>query len=198
MLILPSSGLPFLKNWKERQAWYDYQKTEKRRIDRFRRLQSPEKVATAIDCVTAVRCRFDGFKNLILSNVFVLGSPWESDVIKVTKNQYWYEFEIKVSIHDYRADFRKTAGYRDSGIKKHDFLVAGNKPRIPRPRQFFFVTPEGLLDRVKIPPHCGLIEVAFVNGNLQSFEKKRAKVLKNPSKLAWNDLFNLSLKASRK
>ena len=34
----------------------------------------------------------------IVPNVCVLGSPWESDVITVTKAGYWHEYEVKLSV----------------------------------------------------------------------------------------------------
>ena len=49
---------------------------------------------------------------------------WENDLFQVTKAGYWVEFEIKRSISDYRADFKKSSSWVD-GQKKHDLLEAG-------------------------------------------------------------------------
>lgn len=106
-----------------------------------------------------------------MSNVYVKGSPWESDVIRVLKSGYWHEYEIKLSVADYQADFRKkTIGWNPKSPRKHDFYQSGedldgrlfgygSRSLVPRPATFHFVTPVGLLDGVDIPDHCGLIEV---------------------------------------
>jgi len=95
---------------------------------------------------------------------------WECDVFELTEAGYFREYEIKLSRSDFLADRRK----RDSdrwyfedrdgqrvrvdvpGRSKHELLSSGD---IDGPTRFWFVTPEGLLDKSDIPHFAGLIEV---------------------------------------
>ena len=73
-----------------------------------------------------------------------LGSP---DVLGVTKDRYLVEIEIKRSVSDFRADFRKRHRInRDSNIA--DF-----------PKQFYYLTPKELAEKLlpKIPEWAGLM-----------------------------------------
>ncbi len=89
-------------------------------------------------------CRFRLF------NMFVFG--WESDVLILTKNGYWYEYEVKVSLQDFRNDFRHKTD-------KHGVL-RGEKDGL-RPNYFSYVVPDTLVDRAKelLPEGYGLCSV---------------------------------------
>lgn len=41
----------------------------------------------------------------LMNNLFVY--DWESDYLAITKSLYAYEIEVKISINDYRNDFKK-------------------------------------------------------------------------------------------
>jgi hypothetical protein len=113
-----------------------------------------------------------------LRNTFIF--EWESDFFSITKSNYVYEVEIKVSRSDFKADFNK--------YKKHQILSAkGNKvvirgwelteilkdgTKVPstsisirdtnklRPNKFYYACPVGLLKKEEIPEYAGLIEVS--------------------------------------
>lgn len=72
----------------------------------------------------------------------------ECDVFQITKSMYWVEFEIKLSVSDFRADFKK--------VKKHRAL-AERAPNIPR--RFWYVMPDIIADKVEgeIPEYAGLL-----------------------------------------
>ena len=41
----------------------------------------------------------------VMENLYVF--EWESDFLLKTKSGYWYEAEIKISLSDFKADFKK-------------------------------------------------------------------------------------------
>lgn len=41
----------------------------------------------------------------VMENLYVF--DWESDFLLKTKSGYWYEAEIKISLSDFKADFKK-------------------------------------------------------------------------------------------
>lgn len=141
---------------------------------------------------------------LLVPNAYILGSPWESDLIAVTPKCYWSEFEIKLSVEDYRNDFCKriSKNYPDSP-KKH-VVYAEPKPIgerfgrvIPKPKCFYFVTPKGLLANVDVPEHCGLLEYDPTQpGYLKIAETRKAPRLKSPTQLSHEVMFNLAIKVS--
>ena len=71
----------------------------------------------------------------------------ELDVMLVSKSMYVTEFEIKVSLSDFRADFKK---------EKHEGFSIRRGGKI---RRFFFVCPYGMIPPDLIPDYAGLIYV---------------------------------------
>ncbi len=162
------------------------------------------------DQVQSSLIRYLSMRNfpLLMPNVFILNSPWESDLIKINKSMTWYEYEVKTSRSDFFQDFRKMTGsYFTRGVNKHDFLSSGREfycrriqANFPRPKQFFFVTPKGLVKPSEVPGHCGLIEVSD-NGlgrynSLCSEVIRKAPHLKSASKMTNRQLWNISAKVS--
>lgn len=73
---------------------------------------------TAKEITKSIRCKFGRPNHIFAANVYLIGSPWESDLVSITPAHYYTEFEIKVSRADYNADFRKRA----FSTSKHDIL----------------------------------------------------------------------------
>lgn len=160
----------------------------------------------------AIRFRIARPGSFTMTNTFVKNSPWEADVLRVLKSGYWHEYEIKLSVSDYRADFRKkVTSWKKESARKHDLYKSPDVLRfdsvygggwrhkkllIPKPATYHFVTPAGLLDGITLPDHVGLIEVAERDrgAGLDCKTVKRAPRLKSPTKLSWQQLFNLCLK----
>jgi hypothetical protein len=140
---------------------------------------------------------------LIMPNVFVQGSPWESDVISVTKAFYWTEYEIKVTLSDYRADFGKAVSRYRKSITKHGVYASGDEVRIPhrssfpKPKRFYFVVPVGLLRDVDVPDHCGVME-ASDDGRWGISTVRSAPILPGHRKLGERAIFLLAVKATRR
>lgn len=94
---------------------------------------------------------------------------WECDVMEITKAQYFYEYEVKLSRADFFADKKKSCvtgcGKYDPekkqwvlppAVMKHDLL---HKADPAGPSRFWFVTPMNLIRLDELPPWAGLIEM---------------------------------------
>jgi hypothetical protein len=84
----------------------------------------------------------------------------ECDVISVSKDNYTYEYEIKVSMGDFKADFKKK--------KKHQWLASKKGVIVRKGRRigqidhlicnyFYYVCPACLIAEDLIPEYAGLI-----------------------------------------
>lgn len=162
---------------------------------------------TANEIAKQLRSRISRMGVLTMSNVYLLNSPWECDVIKVLKSGYWHEYEIKLSVSDFRNDFQKKLARAQGSEKKHDLFASdsdlnfrkiygrGNANQfIPKPATFTFVTPAGLLKPQQIPSHCGLLELDTSDRRIRWNQVVKSPRLKKPTKLSWGQLFNLCLK----
>lgn len=112
---------------------------------------------------------------------------WECDLFEMTPARAFREYEVKLSVADFRRDRGKereiyrTWAERDQPRKflnKHS-LIAAADPRAPS--QFYYVTQEGLLDSETLPTWAGWIELYQSEGagkNAQYFERVRVKAPK--------------------
>ena len=89
-------------------------------------------------------------RDLIIPNLYIAGSLYESDVVKITRSGYIYEFEIKTSRSDFFNDFKKAG----TVTKKHDKLKSGES----HANYFTFVYPKGLVKESEVPIYCGILE----------------------------------------
>ena len=105
---------------------------------------------------------------------------YECDLWYVTKARYFYEFEIKLTLSDLRADGRKGGGWRwdysmGTGYKKHRRAlkhddIANATPKSPR--CFWYVVPPSLAEFL-FPEWAGVI-VAHDVGRRIILKGKRA------------------------
>jgi hypothetical protein len=99
-------------------------------------------------------------RNFCLPN-FTPRRWWECDLFELTAAGYFREYEVKVSLADFRADAGKestawTPGQGRRVERKHDLLARGD----PRgPSRFWYVVPAGLVDVAAVPAWAGLIEM---------------------------------------
>lgn len=111
---------------------------------------------------------------------------WEADVFLVTKRGYAVEFEIKLSVTDFKADAQKerqfyenrehpdhSERWRPTARKKHDLLAAGDRRA---PSRFYYVFPKTLnFSPDLIPPWAGMLTVdSHPSGYYRVHEVKRA------------------------
>lgn len=90
---------------------------------------------------------------------------WECDVWRLTKSQYVDEFEIKLSVSDFKADAEKEKSWAPQWQED----VMRFQPRPPRnkheilatteegPNRFWFVVPESLLEKIEVPAWAGVM-----------------------------------------
>ena len=104
-----------------------------------------------------------------MENLYVFG--WESDFLLKTKSGYWYEAEIKISLSDFKADFKKKEKHQilENGFKiwkswKYNPLtkekIEYNKEvKTKRPNYFTYAVPWYLEEQVKplLPKYAGLL-----------------------------------------
>lgn len=116
-----------------------------------------------IDAKFITDCLYRGYSQLsddVISNIY-FHDQFESDFIRVSKAGYIQEIEVKISVSDFKADFKKKYRYYD--WRKKDYK-AGNKHEeiesgLTGLKHFWFATPQGLIDHSIIPKYCGLIEI---------------------------------------
>ncbi len=103
----------------------------------------------------------------IIPNVYI--GILESDMISVTKAGFIHEYEIKLNLQDFKADF-----------KKHKHVYMENREYQFR-NYFWFVAPVGLIDIKDIPEYAGYIEVEIgaKSKKIICYEEKRPKRLHN-------------------
>ncbi len=109
---------------------------------------------------------------------------FECDMFAVTKAGYFYEYEIKLTKADLRADLRKRSrptyrrrengqrGYeRRPGELKHERLVRGDECG---PSLFFYVVPKDMVSVNEIPAWAGLayVELAVVRRGMIEIVKR--------------------------
>ena len=82
----------------------------------------------------------------------------ECDMLMVTKNYFLREIEIKISVSDFKADFKK----------KHNH--EGNI------KQFYYAVPYYILDKIKdlVPEHAGILVAVYENKHWQLKRYKKA------------------------
>ncbi len=79
----------------------------------------------------------------------------ECDVLSVSKSDYIYEYEIKISKADFKKDFIKE---KHQMIMEGKFVKQSNKGTWYNvPNYFYFVVPENLISMDDIPSYAGLI-----------------------------------------
>lgn len=81
----------------------------------------------------------------IIPNVSWSWLNWEADLISITKAHYMHEYEIKISLSDFKADFHK---------RKHHYFRNNYGTR--KPNYFWYVSPEKAVP-ICIPDYAGLI-----------------------------------------
>jgi len=105
-------------------------------------------------------------RDLVIPNLKPAGW-WDCDIFAILKSGYSEEIEIKISVADYKNDFKKKRnGHQEQymgrePVKKHDLLAARSTKC---PNRFWFMVPSGMLDGIEIPEYAGLIEVCNPDG----------------------------------
>jgi len=97
-------------------------------------------------------------QNKIIPNVFL--GHWECDLLEITKSDYLYEYEVKITRSDFKADAEKEKRYfKKENIKKHDHIVQGK-----RTNYFYYIVPMNMIAVSEVPEFAGLIYCENYNG----------------------------------
>lgn len=103
-------------------------------------------------------------KNFCLPNYAPPGW-WENDLYLITPADYWWEFEVKLTLADFRRDKEKRQevgpyefGKDRPSETKHDLLSKTDRG----PARFWYVAPLGVIPVALVPPWAGLIELTTI------------------------------------
>jgi len=78
----------------------------------------------------------------------------EMDVLRLTRNGYTYEYEIKLTLADFKADFKKQ---RKHAAYLQAFYTRTTK--LPIPNYFTYVAPPKIIDIKEVPIYAGVYEI---------------------------------------
>lgn len=102
--------------------------------------------------------------DILIPNFFV--GMYEMDLFKLSKTGNITEFEIKISLSDFKADFKKGGGIKHANIRSGQCKC----------NRFYYVIPKGIVPVELIPKYAGLYE----------FEKDHFNLIKNAPMLHKN------------
>jgi len=105
---------------------------------------------------------------------------WESDFLYIGEDGYSNEIEVKVSLVDFKADFKKLGFIRSLEKDSNGYLFKHNmiKDGLYGLKTFSFACPEGVIERGLIPDYCGFYEVT---NRGQIIEVITPPILDNPT-----------------
>jgi hypothetical protein len=99
---------------------------------------------------------FDHTNGFVLKNIYI--GMFEMDVLRMTRDGFVYEYEVKTTLSDFYKDFDKVAKFGDIdavGVRKHDVIKSGNYVA----NRFYYVLTEEIYNKVDIPDYAGAIVV---------------------------------------
>jgi len=110
-------------------------------------------------------CDMHNPSTFIFPNIFI--GDYEADILEISKLGYVHEYEIKLTVPDFKKDILKN--YR--GIRKHDLIVSGKHVNT-----FSYIVPENMISIADIPEYAGLIYINMRDNKIYSFKTiKRAR-----------------------
>lgn len=134
---------------------------------------------TSKDITKKLSRHFAWRKNIIIPNYQQGTTGYEADLLIVRPSGWVEEVEIKISLSDFKADFKNKA-------RKHLILQDKASPRQPFiAKKFWFAVPGDIADKVMelLPPYAGLIVVdGFVTVRKPAPTLKHAKKI-SPAKI---------------
>lgn len=103
---------------------------------------------------------------------------WEMDLFKMTVSGLVYEYEIKVSLSDFKRDFDKKCHKGN----KHELIENGKRVC----NRFYFVCPAYLISVIECPVYAGLIY--YQKGQYFSIVKNAPMLHKNKEIITYKEL----------
>ena len=92
------------------------------------------------------------FNDFFMCNKFY--SEFEADFLRITNSGFLYEYEIKMTVEDFRKDFSKESKHHIKPTTKHEMLKSGEL----NIKHFYFCAPSGIIPVEQVPEEFGLIE----------------------------------------
>ena len=99
----------------------------------------------------------------------------ESDFVAVKASGKVYEYEIKVTRSDWKAEQRKRRWHvytESEEVRKYDRVYLRGHKRFVRPDYFYMITPSMLIDPDELPDWCGLM-IATEDGRIVIAKKAK-------------------------
>lgn len=116
----------------------------------IRNIEEPPRVKLSeYSAANALAWSFDWSRNTVFPNIYMCGG--EMDLAVITPAGYLWEFEIKLTLADWKADANKSKWRHPS------------RKYISR---FYYAVPEGMAEKVPdfVPESTGLIEFVYLKG----------------------------------
>lgn len=124
--------------------------------------------------INELRRYFQNGYNYRIDNAFIFSCDWESDFFCTNREGWSFEFEVKISRSDFKADLKKKKHevFKNATITQQ-YMSRGAAVSIVKekrfiPNRFYYVVPEGLITKTEVPEYAGLIVV----GNYLSIIKR--------------------------
>lgn len=144
--------------------------------------------------IIAVLFRYWVGSRVAIPNYTGRGSNGESDLFLLTRSRYAEEVEIKISIADFRREF-KTKGFKHNGLnsEKNEYWYYNF------PRRFWFAVPDNIADQVERElqgTKYGLLVVAPTKSKFAPWkvvERKPPGILKCARKLEIKEVVALAV-----
>ena len=139
---------------------------------------------------------YEKSRSIFCTNFQAMGFS-ECDVLRITPSNIVYEYEIKTSRSDFKADFKKK--YKHNRLsntinKNNEYIKWSGHPDIPN--YFTYVTPKNMVKPTEIPEYAGLIYVEGDNieiikkaPNLHNFKANETLIRTVCSLLSTRTLF---------
>jgi hypothetical protein len=120
-------------------------------IDMGKKLAVVEERITTLEMEIALMKYFGVRQNLIVPNISWGLYIHECDLLVVKKSGYAIEVEIKVSVQDFKKDFKKGHQHND---------------KFNRIKSMYYAFPKSIVDKCVdlVPENCGIISVRKYNG----------------------------------
>lgn len=80
---------------------------------------------------------------------------WVSDLLSVTAANMVYEYEIKISVGDYRKDAKKCRHERLQNFRTYPH----NSQKPTMPNKFYYVSPADIIPLQGVPDYAGLLHL---------------------------------------
>lgn len=108
---------------------------------------------------------------------------WESDLLMISKTGFATEYEVKLSVQDFKRDVDKKGNWKNGvQISKYASLYRGLGPN-----RFFYVFPNGLIHPDQVPEWAGIIEIiSYRYGEKDQYEYISPSITRQPKWLHKN------------